>query len=81
MPAEAAPSPTLEPNFLADCSANAPVTCLFTASLATAKSIPFLAANFSAKPTPKVNQPIPSPLADRGPLELNVRHGTPSVPG
>jgi len=38
-------------------------------------------ANFSAKPTPKVNQPIPSPLADRGPLELNVRHGTPSVPG
>jgi hypothetical protein len=38
-------------------------------------------ANFSAKPTPKVNPPIPSPLADRGPLELNVRHGTPSVPG
>lgn len=38
-------------------------------------------ANYSAKPTPKVNNPIPSPVANRGPLELNVRHGTPSVPG
>lgn len=38
-------------------------------------------ANYSAKPTPRVNNPIPSPVANRGPLELNVRHGTPSVPG
>ena len=38
-------------------------------------------ANYSAKPTPKINNPIPSPVANRGPLELNVRHGTPSVPG
>jgi predicted chitinase len=37
-------------------------------------------ANFTAKATPRVNQPIPSPVASRGPLELNVRHGTPAVP-
>lgn len=37
-------------------------------------------ANITAKPTPRINQPIPSPIASRGPLELNIRHGTPAVP-